>query len=349
MRGPRTNVRTCTCWLEHAVTIRRVPLHFFVMPFGLLGLGDVWVTVADEGGAPHVVSSVLFMLAALVWIIVSLAFLRAAVTMRSLLDDLRDPVDAPFASLVVIVPMVLGGEGLYPLNHLVGRAAVDVFLTLTVLLGGWLIGQWMYQHVDLDKFHPGHYLPTVAGGLLAAESAAEVGQHLLAEMAFGLGMISWLMLGSLMLGRLFFRPLPPQPLVPTLALEVGAPAVASLAYFALDRDHVDAFAALLAGYGVLMALAQVRLLPAYVRLPFMPSIWAFAFSWAAVASAVIHWLKDFRPAGLLGYEDAVLVLVTGLTGGIALRTLIALAQQRLLPVQTPTAARGGGAHGSPNA
>lgn len=331
------------------MTIRRIPLTFFGMPLGLVGLGDVWVTAADEGSAPHVVGSVLFMLAALVWIIVSLAYLRAAVTLRSLLDDLRDPVAAPFASLVVIVPMVLGAEGLYPLNHPVGRAAVDVFLTLTVLLGGWFIGQWMYQHVDLDTFHPGYYLPTVAGGLLAAVSAAAVGQHLLGEVAFGLGMISWLVLSSLILGRFFFRPLPPQPLVPTLALEVGAPAVASLAYFALDGDQVDAFAAVLAGYGVLMALAQVRLLPAYVRLPFMPSMWTFTFSWAAVASAVIHWLQDLRPAGLLGFEVAVLVVVTGIGGGIALRTLIALAQQQLLPVQMPAAARGGDAQGSPEA
>jgi tellurite resistance protein len=349
MRGPRANAPTCPSWLEHAVTIRRIPLTFFSMPFGLVGLGDVWVTVADEGGAPHVVGSVLFLLAALVWILVSLAYLRAAVTTRSLLDDLRDPVAAPFASLVVIVPMVLGAEGLYPLTHLVGRAAVDVFLTLTVLLGGWFTGQWMYQHVDLDAFHPGYYLPTVAGGLLAAASAAAVGQHLLGEVAFGLGMIAWLVLGSLMLGRLFFRPLPPPPLVPTLALEVGAPAIASLAYFALDGDQVDAFVAVLAGYGVLMALAQVRLLPVYVRLPFMPSSWAFAFSWAAVASAVIHWLNDLRPAGLLGFEVAVLVVVTGLAGGIALRTLIALAQRQLFPVQTPAAAQGGGVQGSPEA
>jgi tellurite resistance protein len=105
------------------VTIRRIPLTFFGMPLGLLGLGDVWVTVADEGGAAHVVGFVLLLLAAVVWIIVSLAYLRAAVTLRSLVDDLRDPVAAPFASLVVIVPMVLGAEGLYPLNHPVGRAA----------------------------------------------------------------------------------------------------------------------------------------------------------------------------------------------------------------------------------
>jgi tellurite resistance protein len=29
-----------------------------------------------------------------------------------------------------------------------------------------------------------------------------------------------------------------------------------------------------------MVLAQARLLPSYARLPFMPSTWAFTFTWA---------------------------------------------------------------------
>jgi transcriptional regulator GlxA family with amidase domain len=46
-----------------------------------------------------------------------------------------------------------------------------------------------------------------------------------------------------------------------------------------------------------MILVQVRLLPVYVRLPFMPSTWSFAFAWAAVAAAGPHWLGALHPAG----------------------------------------------------
>jgi hypothetical protein len=46
-----------------------------------------------------------------------------------------------------------------------------------------------------------------------------------------------------------------------------------------------------------MVIAQLRLLPTYLRLPFMPSTWAFTFSWAAVAAAAIIWLQSLQPAG----------------------------------------------------
>ncbi|MGI8880622.1 MAG: hypothetical protein ACR2KJ_08985 [Jatrophihabitans sp.] len=137
------------------------------------------------------------------------------------------------------------------------------FLVLTVLLGGWFTGQWIYAPVDLDRFHPGYFLPTVAGGLIAAAAAATVGQHRLAEVMLGLGTVCWLVLGSIILGRLLFRPLLPPPLQPTLAIEVAPAAVASLAWFALHGDAIDLVSSFVAGYGLLMVIAQLRLLPAY--------------------------------------------------------------------------------------
>jgi tellurite resistance protein len=120
-------------------------------------------------------------------------------------------------------------------------------------------------------------------------------------------------------------------LLPTVAIEVAPAAVASLAYFALRGDHVDIVAAFLGGYGLLIALAQLRLLPAYVRLPFMPSTWAFTFSWAAVATVAIHWLNDTAPVGYRIYEYLVLAAISALIGGIAIRSLVAIGRRQLLP------------------
>ena len=71
--------------------------------------------------------------------------------------------------------------------------------------------------------HPGYFLPTVAGGLVAAGGAAEVGQRRLAEVVFGLGLICWIVLGSILLARLLVRPALPAVLTPTLAIEVARP------------------------------------------------------------------------------------------------------------------------------
>jgi tellurite resistance protein len=318
------------------MTAARVPLTFFGMPFGLAGLGVTWLTMADYGRVPQAVGDILLAAAAVAWLVVLAGYLHYILSVRSaLVRDLLDPVAAPFASLALITPMLLAANGLHPHAPGAGRVLLDMFLVLTVLLGAWFTGQWIYGPVQLDTFHPGYFLPTVAGGLIASAGAADVGQRRLAEVMLGLGMICWLVLGSIILARLLFRPLPPGPLLPTLAIEVAPAAVASLAYFALDGDRVNTVAAFLGGYGLLMALAQVRLLPAYVRLPFMPSTWAFTFSWAAVATAATYWLNDIRPGGYRVGEYLVLAAISALIGGIAIRTLIAVGRRQLMPRPVP--------------
>jgi tellurite resistance protein len=319
---------------------RNVPVNFFGMPFGIAGLGEVWTTLADHDHAPALVGELLLLLAAVVWLTLLIAYLAHVLPRRSEAEaTLLDPVAAPFASLVLITPMLLAGQGLYPHAAVAGRVVTDVLLVLTVLLGGWLTGQWIYGSVDLDSFHPGYFLPTVAGGLIGSAAAAQVGQRLLSEVMFGLGLLCWIMLGSVILGRLLLRPMLPQPLQPTLAIEVAPAAVASLAWFALNGARIDVVTAFLAGYGLLMIVAQLRLLPVYLRLPFMPSTWSFAFSWAAVATVGLIWLQATRVTGYRAWQDVLTAAITLLIGGIAVRTLVALRRRQLLP-PSPAAAAG---------
>jgi tellurite resistance protein len=314
-----------------AVGAAKMPLNFFGMPFGLAGLGEVWTISAHYHRTPGVVAEIILVLAASVWLVIAGAYLWQSVQDRTIpVKDLLDPIAAPFASLAVITPMLLASEGLYPHAQSAGRAVTDVFLGLTVLLGGWFTGQWIYGSLELDKFHPGYFLPTVAGGLIASASSASVGQQRLAEVMIGLGVICWIVLGSIILGRLLFRPMLPPPLQPTLAIEVAPAAVASLAWFEIHGDRLDLVAAVLAGYGLLMVIAQLRLVPMYSRLPFMPSTWAFTFSWAAVAAVTLVWLQRTNPAGYRIEQYLVLAAVTVLIGGIGARTLVALYRRQLL-------------------
>src|ERR1700722_12175090 len=168
-----------------------------------------------------------------------------------------------------------------------GRVLVIVFLAATIGLGGWLTGQWMTGGIDPDSLHTGYFLPTAAGGLIGANAAAQVHLHALAEASFGIGVISWVLLGSIIVSRLFSRPALPGPLVPTMAIELGVSAVAGSAYFAVAGPAVNLVACALGGYAVLMALIQVRLIPVYRRLSFTPGAWSFVFAYAAAAYALL--------------------------------------------------------------
>lgn len=316
-------------------SIRRVPPNLFGIAFGLSGLGEAWQAAGPALGAPGAVADAIYIIAAGVWLALVAAY--AAQGPRAMLADLRDPVLTPFASLAVITPMILA-VALATAEFTVGRILVIVFLAVTVTLGGWLTGQWIAGDLNADSLHPGYYLPTVAGGLVGAYAAAQVHLHALAEASFGIGILCWVLVGSLLLNRLFFRPLLPPPLVPTLAIELAPPAVAGVAYFALTGGAVNLIAAALGGYAVLMAVVQLRLAPLYARLRFSPGFWSFTFSYAAGATDALRWITATRPAGARVYAAVVIALITALIAAIAARTVVAAVRGQLLPPPPPAVA-----------
>jgi tellurite resistance protein len=313
-------------------TPRTIPLSFYGMPFGLLGLADSWLVAAHFGLAPVTLGRILVAVAIAVWAIVLSLHLRGIrANGISFSSDLTDPITGPFASLVILTPMLAAADALYPFSHTAGTVVVDVGIVATVLLAGWFFGQWIYHPLELAKIHPGYFLPSVAGGFVAAAAAALVGQTHLAESLFGFGMLSWLVIGSIVLGRLIAGPSLPTPLMPTLAIEVAPAGVATFAAFAINGGHVDTTVRLIGAYGLMMVVAQIRLIPAFRRLPFMPSFWAFTFPWAAVAFAGLFWLGVTHPTGWRAESYVALALITAFIGAIAVRTLIALRRGNLLP------------------
>jgi tellurite resistance protein len=306
----------------------RVPPNLFGIAFGLAGLGEAWNAGRQTLGVSRAVPDAIFLLAAVAWLLLITGY--AAQGRGRVLADLRHPVLAPFVSLAVIIPMILA-SALATVAFAAGRALVIFFLAATVAVGGWLTGQWIAGDLDQQSAHPGYFLPTVAGGLLGAAAAAQVHLHAVAETSFGIGVICWLLLGSTILNRLFFKRALPTALLPTLGIEVAPPAVAGVAYFALTGGATNAMARALAGYAVLMALVQVRLLPVYVRLRFTPGFWAFTFSYAALASDALLWISRERPPGAVLCCVAVLVVITGFIAVIAARTVMAAARGDLLP------------------
>ncbi|GAA4150587.1 dicarboxylate transporter/tellurite-resistance protein TehA [Phytohabitans flavus] len=317
----------------------RIPAYFFGIPFGLAGLGNTWIVAGRDGDVPTWIGNALLALAALTWLAVVVAYAAYALPRpRALVGDLVDPVAGAFVSLAVITPMLLAALGVAPHNLGVGRVLVDVFLVLTLVFGGWITGQWMYGRIDIDQIHPGYFLPTVAGGLIASAAASAVGQHTLANIMLGLGLICWFLLGSLILNRLFTRPPLPAALVPTLAIEVAPPALAALALFVRSGGRIDIWVTLASGYGLLLVLAQIRLLPLYLRLAFAPSLWALTFPWAAVATTALRWITGYEPPGHRVYTYLVLAAVSALIGGIAVWSIVAAARGRFLPPAAPPAA-----------
>jgi tellurite resistance protein len=308
----------------------RVPPNLFGIALGIAGLALAWQAAVPVLGIPQAIPDALSVLGAALWLVLAGAYLAQGP--RIIVADLRDPVLSPFVSAAAFTAMILSAA-LAKDAPAAGRVLVIVFLVVTLALGGWLTGQWLTGGVDPDSVHPGYFLPTAAGGLIGASAAAQVHLHALAEASFGIGAICWLLFASTILNRLFTRPPLPNALAPTMAIEFGITGVAGTAYFAVAGRTVSFMACALGGYAVLMALAQVRLIPVYRRLSFTPGFWSFSFSYAAAVSDALVWLAITKPPAATGYAIAVIALLTAFVAWIAYRTVLLAVRGQLFPTR----------------
>lgn len=191
-----------------------------------------------------------------------------------------------------------------------------------------------------ETFGPAFFLPGIGIGFVGADAAATVGLHSIAELFFGIGIAGWVLISSVALNRMFFRPRLAPNLLPTMAIEMAPAAVAGNAYFLIHPGPPDLLLLGLSGYAVLMVVAQIRLLPLYRTLSFTPSFWSFTFPPANMAVFALRWLGIEQPAGSSAYAWVLVAAVTALIGAIAARTIVAAARGQLLPARDAAPAVG---------
>ncbi len=311
-------------------TLLTLPPNFFAIPMGLAGLAGVWQLAAKFYGLSTRISAALYIVTTVVYLLLVVAFgCKLLLAWKTTLAELSHPVFGPFNVLLPIVGMLLA-LGLDPYAHRVALGLFLAFLVASLLLGGWMLGRWIAARRDLDTLHSGYYLPTVASGLIGSEGLARFGFMAAGWMCFGIGMICWLLLGSIIFNRLFTRPALPQGLIPTLAIEIAPPALAGNAYFTLTGSRIDLLTYLFAGYALLMLLVQLCLVPLYRKLPFVMGFWSFTFPFAAATAYAIRWVHLLHPAGSIPLSIILLAAITLLIGSIALRSL-AVPRSKPLP------------------
>lgn len=313
--------------------------NLFAACFGLAGLASAWTVMMRLVRGPDWPGNALYIVAALVWLITAVAYLGNVAVQRRWKQELSDQTLAPFISLLFIVPVLLS----VPLAQQARGAGEVVFgcaTAATVLFGAWFTGDWIARNGDLRRWHPGYYLPSAAGGLIAGGASAALGFVTLSHVLFGLGVGSYLLLGSIIGHRLFVVPELPKPLLPTIAIEMAPPVVAANSWFAINGGRVDTTAAVISGFAVLMVLAQLRLIPLYRTAPFGPAYWAFSFPVAVAVTCALRWLGAEHVPGATGLGYALVGLLSAGCLLLAARTVVALTNGAYFP-HVPVPAQAG--------
>lgn len=320
------------------IAVPQLRANVLALPFGLTGLGLCWSWLAPA--TLHRATAAVWLLAAVSWVVSSSGYLWSVRRTRRLAAELSDATFSPFVALLFLPLMPLGAYwATYAPGP--GRILVVGAAAAVTALGSWLSAGWLLGGTGLAMIHPGYLLPTVAAGLLAAGSLSTVGDPGAALVMFGLGLVCWAFLGSIIFVRLVAHPLLPVGLRPTLAILVAPPAVAGNAWLTINDDRVDAIALGLAGFGLLMALTQLRFIPIFATVPFGPGWWSFAFSYLAVVGFAT------RLAVLAGFTypatltTVVLAVATAAVTALLTATTISVVRGTYFPITPPAPHRKG--------
>lgn len=317
---PGTRVRT------------RVPLNTLAIPLGLAGLAQVWSVAISPLGLPFELGQAFWLIAAISWIwTLAVHVHRGTRTDQRPAHQLTHFAQGPLAALLPICAMLLGAD-LHRTTPLAGTVLSLISLAAAAAFAAWILSFWMRGEMPLESVHGGYYLPISAAGLVGALVSAETGLDGLAIGSFAVGMFFWLVISVFFFLRLALRPTMPGPLVPTLAIMVAPPAVASAAWLTISGGRPNHMFEGLTAITVFMMLIQVILLPRYRALPFSLAFWSFTFPAASVAALAITWLRLLQPPAWQAITIGVLAAVTILVASIAAKSI-------LLHIATTRAAR----------
>lgn len=312
-----------------------VPAAFFGIVLGLAGLGNAWRAATEAWHLPSAIGEALMAAAIIVWAILVILYSLKWVFMRQdALAEALHPVQCCFIGLGGVSTMLIS-LAILPYNHM---AALVLFLAgavFTLGFGVWRTGLLWQGGREPAATTPVLYLPTVAGGFVAAAAASAFGFAEWGQLAFGAALLSWLAIESVLLHRFYTLPEMPVALRPTLGIQLAPPAVGAVAYYAVNGGHADLVVNALLGYGILQALILLRLLPWLLKQPFTASYWAYSFGVAALTTTPLRMIAHGQSGPVTQIAPVLFGAANIVIGLIALGTIRLLLQGRLLPKPAP--------------
>lgn len=304
---------------------------WFATVMGLAGLSLAWHTAVPVlGDAAALGARVLAALAALVLLALSVAgLLRWRRHPEAWAEDLRHPVRHVFVAAMPISVI------------LVATTAVAAGLGGPVVLSMWWVGslaQWSVTVWVMSRWWrggPGGGLPwatltpalfiPVVGNVLVPLAGVPLGQPAWSAAQFGIGLLFWPVVLSLLLVRIAQQGLWPARLLPTNFIFIAPPAVVGLSLLSFGVAPLITWACWGVALFSLMWVAPV--LRRIVDQPFGMPHWGMSFPMAALTALTLR-LAPEGPLRLLGI--ALLALTSLLIGTLSLATLRGLRAGSLL-------------------
>ncbi|MBC7881967.1 MAG: dicarboxylate transporter/tellurite-resistance protein TehA [Anaerolineae bacterium] len=308
-----------------------VPASFFGIVLGLAGLGNCWRVATKLWHLPAWIGESIMLMAVAVWLLLLMLYVSKWLWAREeALAEFKHPILCCFIGLVPL-STVLVALVILPYFHEIAIVLFVVGALGQLSFGVYRSGQLWMGGRKPETTTPVLYLPTVAGGFVSAIVASALGYREFGVLFFGMGMFSWIALESIIMQRLFLLEALPNPLRPTLGIQLAPPVVGCVSYLSITSGQPDTFAQILFGYGLLQALILLRLMPWLFQQPFAASYWAFTFGIAALSLSSLRFVERGMTGAMEGLAVLLFIGANIAIGSIALGTLRLLLQGKLLP------------------
>jgi tellurite resistance protein len=295
----------------------------FSIVLGLSGLGQAWRVAARLWRAPPVIGEAIIWIAVAIWGGLLLAYLwHAAIAPERTTDEYRHPVVGGTPALLGIATVLIS-QALIAYSRPVAWALALVGVCWHLMFSVWHTGTlWKGGRQPADTA-PTLYLPTVAGNFTSAAALGALGQPDWAWLLLGIGVLSWLALEPLVIGRLWHGESLPVSQRASLGIQFAPPVVCASALLVIAPDTPPRLLLILLGYGLFQLLIGLRLAVWLREQPFSYGWWAFSFG---VVSATGTCLK-LALAGVAATSVLALpvfVAANGFVGYLCVRTLLRL-------------------------
>lgn len=311
--------------------LARLPVGLFAISVGLFGLVGAWRRAAAYGweNAANVADFLVWPVTAIWALSLLLYAFKCRRHPQAVLREFRHPVQGslqallPLSVLLAVIQFNRPGQGVWLVLTLLA-------LALHAVIGFRVVATLATGQMPANAVTPALYLPVVGGALVGGMAMAALHYPEWAAMLFGTGVSGWALLEARILSRLFDGPMP-EPLRPTIGVELAPPVIATLTA-AVIWPQLPADV-LMIGLGV-AAVPFVGVMARYGwwrQVPFSIGFWSFSFPLAALASTVIEVVH--RGGWPLWIGIASLLAASSVIAFLALRTAILLLEGRFLPAE----------------
>lgn len=304
--------------------LEHLPVSLFSIVMGLAGTTIAVERVEQLRGGSTVASLALLAFTALVFALISLAYLAKFMLHRQhVVAEFNHPIRMSFFPTLSIGMLLLAiaAMGHYPGGAFylwaVG-AAVQLVFTLAIL------SNWMHH----DKFQVQHSNPAwfipIVGNILVPIAGVPLGFPEVSWFFFSVGLMMWTPLLAVLLNRFFFHPMLPGKLLPTLFILIAPPAVGFVAWVKLHFGAIDDAARIFYYFALFTTLLLFFQAKYFVRLSFALPWWAYSFPVAAMTIASTVMLEKVGGMFFAVLVPVLLTLLLALVAMLVVRTAIAM-------------------------